>query len=107
MKFTFSHRMAIGSTSSEAAAFYRDVLGLEEKTGDDGYPFVDMSPMTTYLEESVGFTGPVFELLVEDVEAARAYLEPRGCKVLQWQGAGGACFIEDPNGVRFNLFQET
>ena len=43
--------------------------------------------------------------VVDDVEAARELLEHNGCKVLHWEGAGKACFIEDPFGVRFNLWQ--
>ena len=46
-------------------------------------------------------------LQVKDAqEAARAYLTERGCTVLRWEGAGKACVIEDPFGIRFNLWQE-
>lgn len=106
MRFRFSNRMAIGSTSKASVDIYQDVFGLEVKTGDDGYDFVDMAPMIAYVEKDAGFTGPVFELLVDDVEAARDYLVPKGFQVLRWEGVGGACFVEDPNGVRYNLFQE-
>jgi hypothetical protein len=41
------------------------------------------------------------------VEAAKAYLTERGCRVLRWEGAGKACLIEDPFGIRFNLWQES
>jgi len=43
----------------------------------------------------------------EDVEAARTYLTDKGCRVLRWEGVGKVCLIEDPFGIRFNLWQES
>ncbi len=49
--------------------------------------------------------GPIFELLVDDVDVARSELIAKGCQVILWEGSPGCCYVEDPFGVKFNLFQ--
>ena len=51
-------------------------------------------------------SGPVLELFVDDLEAARDELVANGCKVLRWRGKGQDCYIEDPFGVIYNIWEE-
>jgi len=46
------------------------------------------------------------EYFVDDVEAARQYLESNGCKVIKWEGKGKDCYMRDPYGLTFNLWEE-
>jgi len=51
-------------------------------------------------------SGPVLELFVGDLEVARDELVANGCKVLRWRGKGQDCYIEDPFGVIYNIWEE-
>ena len=44
--------------------------------------------------------------IVDDLEKARETLEANGCKVLRWRGKGQDCYVRDPFGVIFNLWEE-
>ncbi len=107
MKFTFSKCVAIRVPDlHRGKAFYTDVMGMKEDELPDGY---ELTPGegNPYLMESDSLTGPVLEFIVEDVEAARNHLVKHGCTVLTWKGAGGDCYIKDPNGVVFNLWEKS
>ncbi len=42
---------------------------------------------------------------MDDLEAARQELVANGCKVLRWRGKGQDCYIEDPFGVIYNIWE--
>jgi hypothetical protein len=48
----------------------------------------------------------VLELLVPDLEAARIELVEAGCRVIRWEGKGKDCYIRDPYGTTFNLWED-
>jgi len=106
MKFKVSDRSAVQVTDAQAAVeFYGGALGLPVSE-EEGFHSVKAGPLTLYIDPSELCDGIVLELVVEDVEAARAFLTERGCQVLRWEGVGKVCLIEDPFGLRFNLWQE-
>ena len=105
MRFEFSTAVAVPSPDREKAFdFYGQVLGLPVDEMD-GERLIDAAPFQMYIDHRQVCEGIVLELKVDDVEAARELLEANGCKVLCWEGAGDMCVIEDPFGVRFNLWQ--
>ena len=107
MKFRISERSAVQVKDAAAAGnFYGETLGLPISE-EEGFHAVEAGPLTLYIDPAGLAGGIILELVTEDVEAARSYLSERGCKVLRWEGAGGVCLIEDPFGIRFNLWQET
>ena len=107
MKFRVSNRSAVQvSDARAAAAFYGDALGLAVSE-EEGFHAVEAGPLTLYIDPAEQSDGIILELVTDDVEAAKVYLNERGCEVLRWEGAGGVCLIEDPFGIRFNLWQET
>ena len=105
MKFRMSPAIAVYSSDPAAGeSFYRDVLGFP--TAQDGDGGIDAEPLRIFVDSTKRCDGPLLELLVDDLEAARAHLEANGCSIVEWAGRGGACVVEDPNGVRFNVWQE-
>ena len=90
--------------AKEAAEFYRDDLGLsvyEETEDETGFETGDL---ILYLarEPEQGF---VFEFFVPDLEAAREELVAKGCEVVLWEGKGRSCYVRDPYGFVFNLWE--
>ena len=66
----------------------------------------DADPITLYVQEDHEISGPVLEFYVDDLEEARDHLVKNGCKILRWKGKGQDCYIQDPFGVIFNLWEE-
>lgn len=91
---------------SEAVDFYTRVLGFENRSEDPQLADLDASPLNIFVIEDQEFRAPVMELFVDDLEQAREFLVSNGCKVLRWRGKGQDCYIEDPFGVVFNLWEQ-
>jgi len=91
---------------SEAVAFYTDVLGFENRSDNPDLADLDASPLNLFVIEDPEIHGPVMELFVDDLEKARDTLVANGCKVLRWRGKGQDCYVEDPFGVIFNVWEE-
>ena len=105
MDFELSQCVALQADDPKAAhSFYTEVLGFPVGS-DSGIPAIDAGPLTLFVDEKKHCSGLLMELLVDDVEAARGYLEANGCEVVSWSGAGHACIIRDPFGVHYNIFQ--
>lgn len=88
-----------------ALAFYRDVVGLPVADERGGTIELDAGPLRLFLDRGAPL-GPILELIVDDVGKARDDLLAAGCTVLQWDGPGHPCYLRDPFGVVFNLFEE-
>jgi len=63
-------------------------------------------PLNLFIIEDDEFSGPVMELFVDDLEKARDVLVANSCKVLRWRGKGQDCYIQDPYGVIYNIWEE-
>ncbi len=50
--------------------------------------------------------GPIMELIVMDLEMAKEDLTSQGWSVVLWEGKGKRCYLRNPNGVLFNLFED-
>ena len=108
MKFKMSPNVAVRTQKQfdEALKFYTNVLGFENRSTDPELGDFDANPINLFVLEDDEFRGPVMELFVEDLEEARKYLEANGCKILRWRGKGQDCYIEDPFGVRYNVWEQ-
>jgi len=91
---------------ADAVDFYTNVLGFEDRSSDPELADLDASPLRLFVIEDPELRGPVLELLVDDLEQARERLVANGCTVLRWRGKGQDCYIEDPFGVIYNLWEE-
>ena len=107
MKFIMSPNIAVRTQRfAEAVDFYTKVLGFENRSEDPELAVLDAKPLTFYVDADPENKGPIMELIVDDLESARDVLLAHGCKVLRWRGKGHDCYIQDPFGVIFNLWEE-
>ena len=107
MIFKMSPNVAVRTERlSEAVEFYSKVLGFENRSDDPDLADLDADPLRMFVIEDQEIRGPVMELFVDDLEKARHILVANGCQVLRWRGKGQDCYVKDPFGVIFNIWEE-
>jgi predicted enzyme related to lactoylglutathione lyase len=107
MSYQMSSNIAVRTDRlAEAITFYTQVLGFEIRSTDNDSADIDASPIRLFVIEDHEITGAVMELIVQDLETAREELVAQGCKVLRWRGKGQDCYIRDPFGVIYNLWED-
>lgn len=105
MNYILSHCICIETPNSEeAAAFYQDVLGMEFSTRQGDSIELKTGDRLLYFEKALEHR-TIFEFFVDDLDAARADLESKGCVAVRWEGKGKPCYMRDPFGNLFNLYQ--
>ncbi len=88
----------------EAIQFYSEVLGLRIAEMGNNWARFDTGKLNLYI--SCGPTlGPITEFHVEDLDKAKNRLIEKGCTVVKWEGKGKPCYIRDPFGFVFNLWE--
>lgn len=108
MAFRMSPNVAVRTRRfSEAVEFYTQVLGFQNRSDNPELADLDASPLNLFAIEDPEIRGPVMELFVDDLETAREILVAKGCKILRWRGKGQDCYVEDPFGVIFNVWETT
>jgi catechol 2,3-dioxygenase-like lactoylglutathione lyase family enzyme len=101
-QYRMSPNVAVrGSDPARTLAFDSEVLGFPVR-GTEPMD-IDADPLTLFLIGDDEVEGPVLELFVDDLEAARDELVANGCEVIRWRGKGQDCYLRDPFGVTFNL----
>lgn len=106
MRFRMSPNIAVRTEQfSEAIAFYSEILGFRKRSNDPELADLDANPLNMFIIEDHEVSGPVMELFVEDLEQARERLVANGCEVIRWRGKGQDCYIRDPFGVLFNIWE--
>jgi catechol 2,3-dioxygenase-like lactoylglutathione lyase family enzyme len=108
MSMTFkSSRDVIVRTehAEEAVTFYTSVLGFRIASRAPGMVGLETGSFCLYVESGASH-GPVFDLLVPDVPAARARLLAAGCVLLEEDPAVPRCYLRDPYGFTFNVGRE-
>jgi len=107
MKFKMSPNVAVRTKEfAKAVEYYTNILGFVDRSSDPELADLDADPLNIFIIEDAEISGPVMELFVEDLEAARDVLVANGCQVLRWRGKGQDCYIRDPFGVIFNIWEE-
>ena len=107
MKIRMSPNIAVRHRNyAEAVDFYANVLGFKNRSDDPELADFDADPINLFVIADEEVSGPVMELFVSDLEEARQYLIQNGCKVLRWRGKGQDCYIQDPFGVIYNIWEE-
>lgn len=106
MKITMSPNVAVRTSDPiKAFDFYTKILGFRHKPENTTHVDLDADPMNLFIIGDSEIQGPVMELFVDDLEAARELLVQNGCTVLRWKGKGRDCYIQDPFGIRFNIWE--
>ncbi len=104
--YRFSRCIALQVPDQEGAlGFYRDVMGLEERGRDGGSVELRAGENRLFIDKGPPM-GPIMEFLVPDLHAAREELLGAGCETVLWEGKGGCCYVRDPFGFVFNLFED-
>jgi len=108
MNFKMSPNIAVRTDNYQKALdFYSRVFGFENRSADPNLGIFDANPLSVFVIEDQEMNGVVMELFVDDLEEARGELEKNGCEVIRWHGKGQDCYIRDPFGVVYNVWEET
>jgi catechol 2,3-dioxygenase-like lactoylglutathione lyase family enzyme len=106
MPYKFSRCFAMEHPQSEELiAFYHEKIGLTLVHSDSEQVEFDAAPVRLFVDKSEKQT-LIFELLVPDLEAARKDLVAKGCQIIRWEGKGKTCYVRDPFGFVFNVWEE-
>ena len=107
MKIKMSPNVAVRTDRyQEALKFYADVFGFENRSEDPELGDFEASPLRIFVIEDNELKGLIHELFVDDLDAAREELVKHGCEVIRWHGKGKDCYIRDPFGVIYNLWED-
>lgn len=91
----------------KAKEFYSTIFGMKEPAQND----VDEIEFRTmhnsiYLMGGNENLGPIMEVVVSDLDEAKKHFSENGCEILRWHGKGKDCYIKDPFGMVFNIWEE-
>ncbi len=106
MPYKLSRSVCLYSPDLESAVrhFEREMgLTVVNRTDD----MADLSGGDIYLHIEKGpELGPILEILVPDIEAAKVDLIYQGWNVVVWEGRGGRCHLSNPSGILFHVIEE-
>jgi catechol 2,3-dioxygenase-like lactoylglutathione lyase family enzyme len=87
---------------AKAASFYVEQLGFETTGEDPEMISLHGAHINLFFERGPAL-GPVLEVTVDSVEAARLRLIKNGCVVIKDEPEFPRCYIRDPFGLIYNL----
>lgn len=103
MANTFSRDILIQAPDPKsAAAFYVDNLGFEVTGEEPDMISLHGKHVTLFIEQGPPL-GPVLEVTVDSVEAAKRRLLAKGCTVVKDEPDFPRCYIRDIYGLTYNL----
>ena len=106
MKFELSNHIALQHPDwKNSQSFYNDVLGLDT-TLNENHLHVRSKDQNLYIMDNDELRCVFIEFNVKNVEEARHHLEKHGCSVVKWEGKGNDCYMRDPFGLVFNLWEK-
>jgi predicted enzyme related to lactoylglutathione lyase len=86
-----------------AVSFYEHVLHLRVTMRRDGLVGFETGAFQLFVERGTPAHGPVFEMKVDNVAAARDRLVAAGCTLVEENPELPRCYLRDPYGFVFNL----
>jgi catechol 2,3-dioxygenase-like lactoylglutathione lyase family enzyme len=89
-----------------AVRFYEETLGFRVFERGPHLVGLEAGGVRLFIERGAAH-GPVFEILVADVDAARAELIARGCVVALDEPEFPRLYLRDPHGLVFNVARRT
>ena len=88
----------------EAIQFYSSILGLPITHRSATMVGFETGSFCLYVEKGEEH-GPVFEFLVQEVQATKQRLLAAGCTLVEENPSVPRCYIRDPYGLVFNIGQ--
>lgn len=85
-----------------AASWYVENLGFEITGNEPNMVSLEGAKINMYIERGPAL-GPVLEVFVGDVEAAKARMVEQGCQIVKDEPEVPRCYVRDPFGVIYNL----
>jgi Glyoxalase-like domain len=85
-----------------AASFYVETLGFEITGEEPRMISLHGKHINLFIEQGPGL-GPVLEVSVDSVEAAKLRLVAKGCKVVKDEPEFPRCYVKDGYGLIYNL----
>jgi catechol 2,3-dioxygenase-like lactoylglutathione lyase family enzyme len=86
----------------KAASFYVEQLGFEVTGETPQMVSLEGKRINLFIERGPAL-GPVLEVTVDDVEAAKARLVKSGCEIVKDEPDFPRCYVRDPFGLIYNL----
>jgi len=106
MEYKFSRCFCLQIPNvEEAIEFYRTTMGLKLVRRDSEVIELGAGEFRFFLDQGTPL-GPIMEYIVPDLQAAKEELLTKGCQVVSWGGKGKPCYLRDPFGMVFNVFEE-
>jgi predicted enzyme related to lactoylglutathione lyase len=96
------HRDAAPADPKSAAAFYVEQLGFEVTGEEPQMISLHGRRINLFIERGPAL-GPVFEVTVDSVEAAKQRLVKSGCTVVKDEPEFPRTYVRDPYGLIYNL----
>ncbi len=91
----------------KAKLFYERVMGFKEPVQSDAEEVEFRSDHNSiFLIADTENLGPVMEIVVNNLDEAKARLVGNGCEIIRWEGKGKDCYVRDPFGMVFNVWEE-
>jgi hypothetical protein len=90
------------SDPNAAASFYVNCLGFEITGEDPHMVSLHGAHINLFIERGPAL-GPVLEVTVDSVVAAKMELEKNACRVIKDEPEFPRCYIKDPFGLIYNL----
>lgn len=108
MKYKVSNNIGFQVKDVERAKrFYESVLGFKQPEKSDATEIEFKTDHNTiFLIPGNENLGPVMEVFVDDLEEAKKHLLENGCEIVRWRGKGQDCYVKDPFGMIFNVWEE-
>ncbi len=86
----------------QAALFYVDQLGFTITDESPDLISLQGANINFYIERGLAI-GTILEVMVDDVDAAKARLVAGGATVIKDEPDVPRCYVRDPNGLIYNL----
>jgi predicted enzyme related to lactoylglutathione lyase len=90
------------SDPKKTASFYVDQLGFKITAEAPNLISVHGEHINLFIELGPAL-GPVFEVTVDNVEAAKVRLVKNGCEIVKDEPEFPRCYVRDPFGLIYNL----
>ncbi|QBP42785.1 VOC family protein [Paenisporosarcina antarctica] len=108
MKYRMSKNIGFQVKDVEKAKhFYESILGVKETTQSDADEVeFRTNSNSIFLIPGNENLGPVMEVVVSNLDLAKKHLVENGCEIVRWEGKGRDCYVRDPFGIVFNVWED-